>query len=168
MKSDSYEVEILLTFLVVMILFSVLIVISGKDYEYKEDVVDIEFVVKNVNLVQYSNRDGLTSFVYLEAPNGKKVTVKNLEFYELMKHHIGQRVVLQVNREYNENARNGKRVGIKEYLSNNPDSLKTFLRGNTNCPVIVRMEGDEQPYEDRIQNVEVQTRTSTVVIPMVR
>lgn len=119
--------------------------------KHMEDVVTCRFDVENVNLVQYSDRDYLTSFVYLKAPNGKRIKIEDFDLYNEVKWHIGQTVELRVRRKYTLK-KNGNISDVHE------DFVKPF--------VVIGFSGEAVEMKDKIHNVEVQKRM--LVIPIIK
>lgn len=115
---------------------------------YEEDTYWFE--IQRVNLVQYSNKDSLTGYVYLKAPNGREITIKDLSFYEQVKQHVHQKVELKIKRSYVLN-KEGKKTHVNE------EFIEPFE--------IVAFSGEETAFDEHINNVEVQRRT--VVIPAI-
>lgn len=122
-----------------MILFAFSVKRFEENFDDKSELVDMEFSVTNVSLVHYSCVDSLNGFTYLLTPNGKVLQVNDFQFYETMKHHIGQKVILRINREFKEDRKTHEKKFIKDSMPK--------------PPVVVQIKGEALPYEDRVQEV---------------
>lgn len=135
---------------------SILCIVIVNDFQrYKTEEVSIVFTIQNVNLVQYSNRNYLTAYTYLKAPNGREISIKETsssrELYEVAKNHIGQDIELLVKEKYYLN-KNGEKENIEHKIK---------------FPIqILKIEGEDVEYVENISNVEVQRRL--VVVPYLK
>lgn len=120
--------------------------------EKKREVKSIECTVNYVNLVQYSSSSTLSRYVYLSMPNGKEITIEDDKaLYDVAKNHIGQKIKIEVSQTY--------------FLSD--DGRKHIVRNHLVRPVkVLEVEGEAQEHEEKIQNVELRTRSTYVYIPV--
>lgn len=125
------------------------LIYSFKLGDKKRDIKSIECTVGNVNLVKYSNRHGLSRYVYLSLPDGEEIEIEDQPLYDIAKKHIGQKIKIEASQTY--------------FLDN--DGKKHFVRNHLVRPVkVLEIYGETQKHEEKIQNVEVRTRTVPVII----
>lgn len=125
--------------------------ISGlRDTERIKEKISIPLVVKYVNLTQYSNRKGLDATVYLETEKEELLEVYGLRIYEELKTHIGQTVYMSGLKTTCVSKKTGEVLDKKVKIS----------RPYT----VLKIDGEEQAYEDVIDNVEVRRYFSFIPI----
>jgi len=61
--------------------------------------VGVEFVIDDVYAAPGVN-ENFSRYVCLIAPNGREVTVRDRELYRRLRNHVGQKVILEVDRSY--------------------------------------------------------------------
>lgn len=140
-------------FTVILILSFILLLginFIGPKEEYTE-LKSMTFTVQYVNLVQYSNFDDLSGYVYLLSPNGKRHKISSMDLYQNLKNHIGQKIDLEIEVTYYFD-KNGKRIDKKEEFTKPINVLKIY--------------GEEQSYEETINNVEIRRYPTVVPIPI--
>lgn len=143
----------IICFFVFFILFALLMfgIAYGLNLgDKKSEAKSIECTVNYVSLVKYSNSSTLHRYVYLSTLNGKEIEIEDKGLYDVAKNHIGQKIKMEVKQTY--------------FL--NDDGKKNIVRNYLVRPVkVLGVEGETQEYEERIQNVEVRTRSTYVLVP---
>ena len=74
MKSMRFILSVSLL-IIFTFLQGVILIIVHQHPEFHTELKPMTFTVEYVNLVQYSNRDDLTGYVYLVSPNGKRYKI---------------------------------------------------------------------------------------------
>lgn len=85
------------------------------------------------------------------SPNGKRHKISSMDLYQNLKNHIGQKIDLEIEVTYYFD-KNGKRIDKKEEFTKPINVLKIY--------------GEEQSYEETINNVEIRRYTTVVPIPI--
>ena len=149
MKSMRFILSVSLL-IIFTFLYGIILIIVHQHPEFHTELKPMTFTVEYVNLVQYSNRDDLTGYVYLVSPNGKRHKISSMNLYQKVKNHIGQKVELEIEVTYFYDE-DGKRIDKKEQFSK---------------PIkVLNIYGEEQVYEESIKNIEVHRHTTVVPIP---
>ena len=150
---DDDVVKTIICFFVFLILFALVIFVIayGLNFlgEEKREVKSIECTVNYVNLVKYSDSSTLRRYVYLSIPNGKEIEIDDKALYDVAKNHIGQKIKIEMSQTY--------------FLSD--DGRKHIVRNHLVRPIkVLEVEGEAQEHEEKIQNVEIQTRSTYIPI----